>query len=126
MELPFQRGFLFYLNSSMLTSSASAILHIFVHDISFILPAFRLEKLDGWTPDSLAKRYIDQPFIFNCCSILSHIETPYVVFLKHSKSFLIQYVDNQIYLGYNISWLRPLTVLVIIPIERRKTICLLK
>lgn len=27
----------------MLTSSASAILHIFVHDISFNLPALRLE-----------------------------------------------------------------------------------
>nr|DAF46268.1 MAG TPA: hypothetical protein [Siphoviridae sp. ctzCL6] len=78
-------------------------MHIFVHDISFILPAFRLEKLDGWTFDSLAKRYIDQPFIFNCFSILFHIKIPYVVLFKHIKSFLIQYVDNQIYLGYNIS-----------------------
>nr|DAO08014.1 MAG TPA: hypothetical protein [Caudoviricetes sp.] len=84
MELPFQRGFLFYLSSSMLIPNASATLHIFVHDISFILPAFRLDKLDGWTFDSLANLYIDQPFIFNCFSILSHIKnTICCVFQAH-------------------------------------------
>jgi len=67
---------------------------MFVHDISFNLPALRFEKLDGGIPDSLAKLYIDQPFIFNCFSILPHTEIPYVVFFNHIKPFIIQYVEN--------------------------------
>nr|DAK55944.1 MAG TPA: hypothetical protein [Caudoviricetes sp.]DAS65156.1 MAG TPA: hypothetical protein [Caudoviricetes sp.]DAY31910.1 MAG TPA: hypothetical protein [Caudoviricetes sp.] len=36
-------------------------------------------------------------------NFIPHQKIPYVVFFKHIKSFLIQYVENQIYLGYNIS-----------------------